>query len=185
MPDYYTKVTEVPPQILAGLDDRLGTAGQRRMTTMATNPNEEPGGCEIVSSRVFAAPRELVFEAFSNPDHLMHWWGPKGFTNTFNEFDLRPGGAWRFVMHGPDGVDYQIAKDFVEVVKPERIVLQHLSLVHRFRMTMTFAEHFGKTELTWRMVFESAAEAAKLKSFLTEANEQNFDRLREYLATLS
>jgi uncharacterized protein YndB with AHSA1/START domain len=154
------------------------------MTTMATNPKEEPGRFEIVSTRMFAAPRELVFEAFSSPDHLVHWWGPKGFTNTFNEFDLRPGGAWRFVMHGPDGVDYQIAKDFVEVVKPERIVLQHLGPVHRFRMTMTFAEHSGKTKLTWRMRFESAAETAKVRSFITEANEQNFDRLQTYLATL-
>jgi len=140
---------------------------------------------EIVSRRVFAAPRELVFEAFSNPDHLVHWWGPKGFTNTFREFDLRPGGAWRFVMHGPDGVEYDLAKDFVEVVKPERIVLQHRDPVHGFRMTMTFAEHSGKTELTWSMLFESGAEAVKVKSFITEANEENFDRLQAYLATMS
>lgn len=145
----------------------------------------EPVRCEVVSTRVFAAPRELVFEAFSNPDHLVHWWGPTGFTNTFSEFDLRPGGAWRFVMHGPDGVEYQMAKDFVEVVKPERIVLQHLRPMHRFRMTMTFAEHSGKTELTWSMLFESAAELGRVQSLITEANEQNFDRLQAYLATMS
>lgn len=144
-----------------------------------------PARFEVVSTRVFAAPRELVFEAFSNPAHLVHWWGPKGFTNTFSEFDLRPGGAWRFVMHGPDGVDYQMAKDFVEVVTPERIVLQHLKPMHRFQMTMTFAEHSGNTELTWRMLFESAAETMKVRSFITVANEQNFDRLQAYLATLS
>ena len=102
---------------------------------MTTNPSEESTPFEIVSTRVFAAPRGLVFEAFSNPDHLKHWWGPKGFTNTFSEFDLRPGGAWRFVMHGPDGVDYQNASDFVEVVKPERIVFQHLRPMHRFRVS--------------------------------------------------
>ena len=134
---------------------------------------------------MFAAPRELVFEAFSNPDHLVHWWGPKGFTNTFREFDLRPGGAWRFVMHGPDGVEYDIAKDFIEVVKPERIVLQHRDPMHGFRMTMTFAEHSGKTELTWSMRFDSGAEAVKVKGFITEANEENFDRLQAYLATMS
>jgi uncharacterized protein YndB with AHSA1/START domain len=155
------------------------------VTTMTMKPPEESARFEIVSTRVFDSPRELVFEAFSNPDHLVHWWGPKDFTNTFSEFDLRPGGAWRFVMHGPDGVDYQIAKDFVEVVKPERIVFEHLRPMHRFRMTMTFAERSGKTELTWRMLFESAAETTKLKSFITEANEQNFDRLETYLATMS
>lgn len=144
-----------------------------------------PARFEVVSTRVFAAPRELVFEAFSNPDHLVHWWGPKGFTNRFSEFDLRPGGRWRFVMHGPDGVEYQMAKDFVEVVKPERIVFQHLGPMHRFRMTMTFTEYFGKTALTWTMRFESAAEATEARSFITEANEQNFDRLQAYLATMS
>src|SRR6188472_804340 len=96
----------------------------------------EPADIGIVNTRVFAVPRERLFEAFSNPDHLVHWWGPKGFTNTFHEFDPRPGGAWRFVMHGPDGAEYQIEKEFIEVVKPERIVLQHLEEVHRFRMTM-------------------------------------------------
>ena len=144
-----------------------------------------PARFEIVSTRVFAVPRELVFEAFSNPAHLVHWWGPKGFTNTFSEFDLRPGGPWRFVMRGPDGVEYQMAKDFVEVVRPERIVFQHLGPMHRFRMTMTFAEHSGKTELTWTMRFESAAEATEARSFIIEANEQNFDRLQACLATMS
>jgi len=149
------------------------------------NPTEDSANLEIVSTRMFAAPRELVFEAFSNPDHLAHWWGPKGFTSTFSEFDLRPGGAWRFVMHGPDGVDYQNAKDFVEVVKPERIVFQHLRPMHRFQMTMTFAERSRTTELTWRMRFESAAENTKLKEFISEANEQNFDRLEAHLAKMS
>jgi uncharacterized protein YndB with AHSA1/START domain len=88
-------------------------------------------------------------------------------------------------MRGPDGVEYQMAKDFVEVVKPERIVFQHLGPMHRFRMTMTFAEHSGKTELTWTMRFESAAEAREARSFIIEANEQNFDRLQAYLATMS
>ena len=56
---------------------------------------------EIVTTRVMDAPRELVFKAWTDPDHLVHWWGPTGFTNTFHEFDLKPGGVWRFVMHGP------------------------------------------------------------------------------------
>jgi uncharacterized protein YndB with AHSA1/START domain len=61
----------------------------------------------IVTTRVFDAPRELVFEAWTNPKHLVQWWGPHGFTTTIRAIDARPGGVWRFVMHGPDGVDYE------------------------------------------------------------------------------
>ena len=92
---------------------------------------------EIVATRVFDAPRELVFRAWTDPDHLVHWWGPKGFTNTFHEFDMRPGGVWRFVMHGPDGTNYKTESVFVEIVKPERIVFDHVS-APQFRMTATF-----------------------------------------------
>lgn len=78
---------------------------------------------EIVSARVFHAPRAAVFGAFADPDRLARWWGPKGFANTFQVFDFRPGGTWRFVMHAPDGTDYPLTKEFVEVADGERIVL--------------------------------------------------------------
>ena len=155
------------------------------MTTDASNASTEPTELEFVCSRVFTTPRELVFETFSNPNHLIHWWGPKDFTNTFQQFDLRPGGAWRFVMHGPDGTDYPQVKDFVEVVAPERIVFQHSQPMHNFQMTMTFAEHPNGTTLTWRMLFEASPHNANLKSFIPIANEQNFDRLEAYLDKLS
>jgi uncharacterized protein YndB with AHSA1/START domain len=134
--------------------------------------------------RSFDAPRELVFNAWSDRDHLAHWWGPKGFTNTFHEFDMRPGGSWRFVMHGPDGVDDKNESVFVEVVKPERIVFQHMS-GPRFQVTATFAEQAGKTTLTFRMLFETAAECDKVKRYAVEANEQNFDRLEAELARMA
>jgi uncharacterized protein YndB with AHSA1/START domain len=140
---------------------------------------------EIIATRVFGAPRELVFRAFSDPSLLARWWGPKGFTNTFHEFDFRPGGAWRFVMHGPDGTDYEMVKDFIEVVHAERISLQHVQLMHQFQMTMTFADEAGKTRLTWVMQFESAEEAEKVRSLVAEANEQNFDRLEAQLASMA
>jgi uncharacterized protein YndB with AHSA1/START domain len=139
---------------------------------------------EIVTTRVFDAPRERVFRAWTDPDHLAKWWGPKGFTNTFQEFDMRQGGNWRFVMHGPDGVDYKNKSVFVEVVKPERIVLQHVS-GPRFQVTATFAEEAGKTKLTFQMLFETAAECATVKVYAVEANEQNFDRLEAQLATMA
>jgi uncharacterized protein YndB with AHSA1/START domain len=122
-----------------------------------------------------------VFNAFADPARLPRWWGPKGFTNTIHQFDLKPGGRCRLTMHGPNGVDYHNEKEFTEVVKPERIVFQHLEPMHHFQMTMLFAEEGGKTRLTWRMLFESAAEATRLRSFISEANEQNFDRLAAHL----
>jgi uncharacterized protein YndB with AHSA1/START domain len=150
------------------------------MTAHKTNTADR----EIVTTRVLNAPRELVFKAWTDPDQLVQWWGPKGFTNTFHEFDLRPGGIWRFVMHGPDGVDYQNKSVFVEVVNPERIVFDHVS-GPRFQVVATFAEQAGKTTLTFRMRFESAAECDKVKAFAVEGNEQNFDRLEAQLAKMA
>ena len=94
---------------------------------------------QIVSTRVFDFPRDLVFRAWTEPVHLAHWWGPKGFTNSFHEFDLRPGGNWRFAMHGPDGVDYKNHSVFVEIVAPERIVFDHVSGPH-YRVTANGVE---------------------------------------------
>src|SRR4051812_7900369 len=76
---------------------------------------------EILNTRVIDRPRELVWKAWTNPEHLARWWGPKGFTNTFQEFDMTTGGAWRFIMHGPDGANYQNDVMFIDIVKPERI----------------------------------------------------------------
>jgi uncharacterized protein YndB with AHSA1/START domain len=146
---------------------------------------QTPADREIVSTRVFAAPRDAVFRAFRDPDLLARWWGPAGFTNTIHEFDLRPGGSWRFVMHGPDGTDYPNVSHFVEVVPDERIVFDHDKPIHVFRMTMTFADVPGGTRLTWRMRFESADEHEKMKGFIPQANEQNFDRLAALLPTIS
>ena len=97
---------------------------------------------------------------------------------------MRPGGTWRFVMHGPDGVDYKNTSVFVEVVKPERIVFQHVS-GPRFQVTATFAEQAVKTGLTFQMLFETAAECDKVKVYAVEANNQNFDRLEAELAKMA
>ncbi|TDF90098.1 SRPBCC family protein [Paenibacillus piri] len=130
---------------------------------------------EFIGSRVFDAPRELIFEAWTKPDHLAQWWGPNGFKNTFHEFDLRPGGTWQFVMHGPNGVDYPNKSEFVEIGL-ERIVLRHIS-APRFQLTAIFEDLGGKTRLTWRQLFETASEFNAVKKYAPEANEQNLDRL--------
>jgi len=87
------------------------------------------GANEIVSSREFEAPRELLFQAWTNPDLLARWWGPKGFTNTFHEFDMKPGGTWRFVMHGPDGVDYPNDRIRRNSSKPRRTALKAMNRI--------------------------------------------------------
>jgi len=136
---------------------------------------------EIVSTRVFDAPRERVFRAFSDPSRLAAWWGPDGFTNTIDEFDLRLGGIWRVTMHGPNGVDYHNESVFLEVDAPRRIVYLHRLPMHEFQMTMDYAEQDGRTTLVWRMLFESKEECDKVKAFIVPANEQNFDRLAAHL----
>ncbi len=138
---------------------------------------------EIVIARVFNAPRALVFKLWTDPEHLAHWWGPNGFTITNYEMDVRPGGVWRFVMHGPNGVDYQNRVVYREVVEPVRLVYSHVS-GPQFEMTVTFDEDGDKTKLTARMLFESAALRDKtIKEFgAVEGLKQTLGRLGEHLA---
>ncbi len=121
----------------------------------------------IIGTRVFNAPRELVFAAFSDPKHLAAWWGPDGFTTTTHSFDFRVNGVWRFVMHGPDGRDYQNRVTYDEIVAPERIVYRHgggddVEPV-QFNTTVTFEDlGNGQTRLTWHGRFPSAEERARV-----------------------
>jgi len=139
---------------------------------------------ELVTTRVLNAPRERVFSAFSEAGQLAQWWGPEGFRNTFHEFDLRAGGAWRYTMHGPNGADYPNESVFVEVVKPERIVIEHVS-GPRFRLTITLTAEAGRTRLTWRQRFPTAADCDRIKALAIPANEQNLDRLEARLAQMA
>jgi uncharacterized protein YndB with AHSA1/START domain len=136
---------------------------------------------ELTTTRLLDATRERVFRAFSDGQQLAQWWGPNGFTNTFHEFDLRAGGTWRYVMHGPNGADYPNESVVVGVVEPERIVIEHVS-APRFQLTITLVPEAGKTRLTWRQRFPSAAECDKIRALAVPANEQNLDRLAAHLA---
>jgi uncharacterized protein YndB with AHSA1/START domain len=140
-------------------------------------------GREITMSRVFDAPRELVFRAWTDPELVEQWWGPDGFTNTIDEMDVRPGGTWRFVMHGPDGVDYQNRIVYDEVLRPERIVYTHLS-GPRFQSTATFEEQGGKTKLTVWMRFESTEDfdRAVREFHAREGLNQTLGRLEKHLS---
>lgn len=136
----------------------------------------DDASCDIVSTRVFDAPRERVFAAFADPVRLARWWGPSGFKNTFHEFEFHPAGNWRFIMHGPDGVDYPNHSVFRSIDPPVRIVLDHMS-APRFRMTIVLAQEAARTRITWTQHFESAQLRDQVAQFAVLANEQNFDRL--------
>ena len=140
---------------------------------------------EIVITRVINAPRELVFKAFTDPKHIGEWWGPDGFTNTIHEMDVRPGGVWRYIMHGPDGTDYNNKVIFLEIQKPERLVYTHGDFENPelFHVTVTFADQGGKTKLTMRSLFPTrAARDEQLKFGAVEGGNQTLGRLEKYLA---
>jgi uncharacterized protein YndB with AHSA1/START domain len=147
---------------------------------------------EIVISRVLNAPRDLAWEAMTNPLHVVRWWGPRGFTSTIEEMDVRPGGVWKHVMHGPDGTDYPNHSVFTEVVKPERICFSHGGTKKggteaQFEATWTFdALEGGKTRVTIRMVFPSAELRNQVvKEYgAIEGGEQTLARLAEQLAAV-
>jgi uncharacterized protein YndB with AHSA1/START domain len=120
----------------------------------------------MVGTRLLEAPRELVWSVWTDPKHLAQWWGPDGFRTTTSAFDFKAGGVWRFVMHGPDGRDYENRITFDEIVKPERIAYHHgggddVEPV-QFRTTVTFDDLGDKTRVTFRGVFPSAEERARV-----------------------
>jgi uncharacterized protein YndB with AHSA1/START domain len=108
--------------------------------------------------------------------------GPKGFRNTFYEFDLQPGGAWRFIMHSPDGAHFPNESVFQEIAQPERIVFRHLAPVHEFLATAEFAEHRHGTTIRFTMLFPTAAECERSRRYVAQGNEENLDRLEALLA---
>jgi uncharacterized protein YndB with AHSA1/START domain len=136
----------------------------------------------IVTTRIVSAEREEVWQAWTNPILLAQWWGPRGFRNTFYEFDLRPGGVWRFIMHSPDGAHFPNESVFVEIVQPERIVFRHLAPVHGFLATAEFAEEGAETAIRFSMLFPTVAECARSRRYVAQGNEENFDRLEALLA---
>ena len=147
---------------------------------MTTNISDR----EVITTRLFDATPEQMFAAWSDPNHLSKWWGPSGFTNTFHAFDFTPGGQWDFTMHSPDGIDYPNKNRFSQIITNERIVFDHLEPVHSFQVRAIFAKEENKTRFTFQMLFDSAEECQRVKSFIQAANEENFDRLEQELLTM-
>jgi uncharacterized protein YndB with AHSA1/START domain len=128
------------------------------------------------TSREIPASIEQVFAAISTPVRLSRWWGPAGFTNTFNVCDFKIGGRWSFIMHGPDGQNYPNENVFTEIEPPSKVVVQHLSEPH-FHLTITLASSATGTVVSWSQVLESAEFAKRVEHIIVPSNEQNLDRL--------
>jgi uncharacterized protein YndB with AHSA1/START domain len=152
------------------------------MTTAILNTTPD---CEIVNTRVINVSRELVYKAWSEPQHLKNWWGPAGFTNTFNEFDFRVGGKWSFIMHGPDKGNYNNECEFIKIVEPSFIAWKRFSKP-LFQVVVTFEEiPTNKTKIVFKQLFQTVEECNKLKKFVVDKNEENFDRLEVELKKMN
>jgi len=158
----------------------MGDSGKLTVTT--------PSDTEIQMTRVFDAPRDLVFEAHSSAEHMKHWWGPRKYETISAEVDFRPGGKWRIVHRGPDGEEYGFHGEYRELVRPERIVwtFEYEGAPGQVAVeTLTLEEHDGKTTLT--AISDAGSKEARdavLESGMTEGAAETFDRLEEYLETL-
>lgn len=145
---------------------------------------------EIRLSRVVDAPRELVFNVWTDPEHVAHWWGPNGFSITTYEMEVKPGSQWRFMMHGPDGVDYPNKIVYIEVERPERLVFRHTDdteaeSIH-FLTTVVFEDLGDKTRVEMTSLFDTAEARNEVieKHGAIEGGKQTLGRLAEYAASL-
>jgi uncharacterized protein YndB with AHSA1/START domain len=165
------------------------TESLERLGDVLVNPFDTTplGAREIVIRRFIDAPRERVFDAWTDAAHISNWWGPKGFRTTTYAMDVRPGGIWDFTMHGPGGRDYRNKIEYVEVNRPKFLAYKHsgeaADAAVQFRSTVTFGEMFGKTSLTLRMVFATVeAREHNVKTYHSiEGGKETLERLANML----
>ncbi|ABG99750.1 conserved hypothetical protein (plasmid) [Rhodococcus jostii RHA1] len=145
---------------------------------------------EIVITRVISAPQELVFKAFTEVRHLSRWWGPDGFTTTTRAFEFRVGGEWNFVMHGPDGTDYQEWISWTEIAPPERIALLHGESrgdPNAFESVLTFeSDGAAATRIEMHTLFptKELRDEAIEKYHAIEGGQQTLSNLAAYVAEI-
>lgn len=141
---------------------------------------------EIRITRVYDAPVQAVWDAWTDPEQVGKWWGPRGFTLTTHSKDLRPGGHWKYTMHGPDGVDYPNTTKYFEVEERSKLVYDHGASDDRpplFRVTVHFSEIGGKTKMEMSMALATPEVADEMRKFIKKAGgDSTWDRLAEYLA---
>src|SRR4051812_11048511 len=136
---------------------------------MNTNTNASAAR-EVITTRTVNAPCARVFQAWTDPDILAQWWGPKGFTNSFHTFELRPQGTWDFTMHGPDGKDFHNVSVFDRIEEPALLMFTHVRPMHRFEVIVKFEDMGERTRIEWHMVFDTVDECERVRAFVEPAN---------------
>lgn len=141
--------------------------------------------CEIVSIRVINASKDIAYKAWADPEHLKNWWGPKGFINTFTEFDLRPEGKWSFIMKDPEGAEYPNECTFLKIVDEKLIAWKH-ETTPNIRVVVSFEKQSSqKTRIVFKMIFNTPEECKGVKAFMGDSNEENFDKLEEEILKMT
>lgn len=141
-----------------------------------SNLNTEQFMTIFRTSRHFDVSPEAVFTAIQDPSRLARWWGPDGFTNSFELFEFMPGGRWQFVMHGPNGTNYPNQSEFAEIVPNSLVRIRHLSQPH-FVLSVSLSPIGGGTMVSWEQDFVDPTVAENIRHIVEPANEQNLDRL--------
>lgn len=136
----------------------------------------------IFNQRLIAANVNEVFEAFRDANKLAKWWGPKGFSNTFEQFEFAENGTWKFVMHDENGTNYPNESVFREIIENLKIVIEHI-VQPLFTLTISLESQDDACMISWEQIFESETFANKMRDFLQNANEQNLDRLQDLVKT--
>ena len=147
-----------------------------------------PGEPTVVITRTFGAPRALVWRAWTEPAHVRRWYGPSYLAFSVCEIDLRPGGRWRYVLRAPDGSEHGFGGEYREIVPPERLVYTEgyeAMPGHEYVVTLTFAEHGGKTTLTSRGVYQSFEDRdGHVASGMEGGMRETLDRLAAHLSAM-
>jgi uncharacterized protein YndB with AHSA1/START domain len=175
----YPSVAARDAALKTGMEEGVSQSFDRLAQLVATRTRTAP---DFLITRVLHAPRELVFQAWTTPEHMTRWFGPRGFTLPECEIEFRAGGGFRFVLRGPDGKDYPFDGQYVEIAEPERIVFRgtiHDAPGHEIRTTVTFADHEGKTRLTVHQSYNFESDATR---GAPEGWAQTLDHLTAYLA---
>jgi uncharacterized protein YndB with AHSA1/START domain len=156
-------------------------------STIGETTFTRPSDREIEMTRLFDAPRELVFEAFTNPEHVPHWFGPRGWSVPVCEIDLRPGGAWRYVLRGPNDEEMGMSGVYQEIAPPERVITTES--FHDYPgeslNTLALTEKGGKTRYTVTVLYPNKeTRDAVLATGMSEGVAETLERLAEHLETL-
>jgi uncharacterized protein YndB with AHSA1/START domain len=135
----------------------------------------------IRTTRILPFTSKQIYTAFASPEILTQWWGPDGFTNSFEVFEFKVGGKWKFVMHGPNGMSYDNESVFIDLDPERKVVIEHLSPPN-FTLTVKLNSKKSRTELIWEQVFKDTKTALALRHIVEPANEQNLDRMTRVLS---